>query len=112
MAGDVKNIGPTDEIYEQTADWVTLLQSDNISAEEEVEFQIWLKQDTHHFTAFQRMQDMLERTDILNESITNIVQGSPSTFPGEKLAIPKSFASKRFEIAASVFCVALLSLFF
>ena len=69
-----------DEIVEQAISWVTLLESENSTLEQQVKFYEWLEEDNIHQWAFEELsafwaksQLSKEHIDILdNDSLVNI----------------------------------------
>lgn len=57
-------IGIPDEIAEQAIEWVILLDSEQASLEEEVEFYDWLDEDYIHRWAFEELSEFWARSQL------------------------------------------------
>lgn len=62
-------VGIPDEIVEQAISWVTLLDSDNSTLEQQVEFYEWLEEDNIHQWAFEELSAFWAKSQLSKEHI-------------------------------------------
>ncbi|MFT5813175.1 MAG: hypothetical protein ACI9VT_000915 [Psychroserpens sp.] len=62
-------VGIPDEIVEQAISWVTLLDSDDATLEQQVEFYQWLEADSIHQWAFEELSEFWAKSQMTKEHI-------------------------------------------
>jgi ferric-dicitrate binding protein FerR (iron transport regulator) len=69
-------IGIPDEIVEQAISWVTLLDSDDATLEQQVEFYQWLEADSIHQWAFEELSEFWAKSQLTKEHIALLEEDS------------------------------------
>jgi len=62
-------VGIPDEIVAQAISWVTLLDSDEATLEQQVEFYQWLDEDSIHQWAFEELSEFWAKSQLTKEHI-------------------------------------------
>jgi ferric-dicitrate binding protein FerR (iron transport regulator) len=69
-------VGIPDEIVEQAIAWVTLLDSDDATLEQQVEFYRWLETDSIHQWAFEELSEFWAKSQLSKEHIALLDEDS------------------------------------
>jgi len=69
-------VGIPDEIVEQAISWVTLLDSDEATLEQQVEFYQWLEADSIHQWAFEELSEFWAKSQLSKEHISLLEEDS------------------------------------
>jgi hypothetical protein len=69
-------VGIPDEIVEQAISWVTLLDSDNATLEQQVEFYQWLEADSIHQWAFEELSEFWAKSQLSKKHISLLEEDS------------------------------------
>lgn len=69
-------IGIPDEVVEQALSWVTLLDSDNATLAQQVEFYQWLEADSIHQWAFEELSAFWAKSQLSKEHIAMLDEDS------------------------------------
>ncbi len=65
-------VGIPDEIVEQAISWVTLLDSDDATLQQQVEFYQWLEADSIHQWAFEELSGFWAKSQLSKEHISQL----------------------------------------
>ncbi|MEW6998768.1 FecR/PupR family sigma factor regulator [Colwelliaceae bacterium BS250] len=69
-------VGIPDEIVEQAISWVTILDSDDATLEQQVEFYQWLEEDSIHRWAFEELSEFWAKAQLSKEHIALLEDNS------------------------------------
>lgn len=97
-------IGIPDEIVEQAISWITILDSDDTTLEQEIEFYQWLEKDSIHRWAFEELSEFWAKSQLSKEHIALLEAESLDTLNELKLITnndnPSSLKFPIYEIAS------------
>jgi hypothetical protein len=69
-------IGIPDEIVEQAISWITILDSDETTLDQEVQFYQWLDEDSIHRWAFEELSEFWAKSQLSKEHIALLEEDS------------------------------------
>lgn len=113
MTKQTSQQNPDDSVIEEAAEWVTQLQSGEISSEDRQSLQRWLDENPQHSEVFDRMAQILETTSHLHDEMPADTRRSPETSaagPGFRVGLPRLVGAS-FTAAVLVFAAFLYSQF-
>ena len=84
---------PDDSVIEEAAEWITQLQSGQISGEERESLRCWLDENPQHSEVFHRMAGILETTSLLQEDTQASSSDELAAAPGIWLRLPHAIGA-------------------
>ena len=90
-------VGIPDEIVAQAISWVTLLDSDDATLEQQVEFYQWLEADSIHQWAFEELSEFWAKSQLTKEHIALLDEGSITNL-NELTSIPNNQPTSKYPL--------------